>query len=212
MKILFFGDSITDAFRNRDHQVYHYYAKLGSGYVNQVASELLFEDPTKYEVFNLGISGNRSVDLYARVSRDVWAYEPDVVSILVGVNDVWHKQSGNGVELERYRQIYKMLIEDTIKNLPNAKIMILEPFILEGTETITKKDWIFEDVYKYASVAKEVANEFNLTFVPLQSVFNEKIKKYDAKYYSVDGVHPTLSGATVIAKEWIKAFKKDIEK
>ena len=131
MKILMFGDSITDAHRERDcdGSVFSY----GNGYVFNVAGELLSENPLGYEIINRGISGHRITDLYARIKSDVWNFNPDVLSILIGVNDVWHEIAHkNGVELDRFEKVYRMLIEDTLKVLPNVKIMILEPFILKG--------------------------------------------------------------------------------
>ena len=211
MKILFFGDSITDAFRVRSEQVYHAYSMLGAGYVNQVAGALAYKNPAKYEFVNKGISGNRSVDLYERLNEDVLSCKPDVVSIYVGVNDVWHKQNGKGIEISEFRKTYKMLIEEVLKNLPNAKIIIVEPFVLNGQETLGK-DWLFKEVYEYAKVVKELASEYNFPFVSLQRAFNKRIKKYESKYFSVDGVHPTIAGASVIAKEWLKVFKKEIDK
>ena len=131
MKILFFGDSITDMARNRDMdgQAFGY----GVGFVNSVASTLKYENPEKYEIINRGISGHRIVDLYARIKADVWNHQPDVISILIGVNDVWHEiYGGNGVELHRFEKVYRMLIEDTQAHLPNAKIILCAPFVLHG--------------------------------------------------------------------------------
>ena len=81
---------------------------------------MLKDDPTKHEIFNRGISGNRVVDLYARIKSDVWNLKPDVLSILVGVNDVWHELDiANGVDIERYERIYGMMLEETLERLPN---------------------------------------------------------------------------------------------
>ena len=88
MKIVLFGDSITDMARNRD--VNAQVGEYGFGYPFFVAGELLSEDPKGYKIYNRGISGDRTVDLYARIKRDVWNIEPDVLSILIGINDIWH--------------------------------------------------------------------------------------------------------------------------
>jgi lysophospholipase L1-like esterase len=126
MKILFYGDSITDA--QRDRSVDHYLSSYGFGYPSFVAGELLSKNPEQYEIINRGISGNRIVDLYARIKADVWNLQPDVLSILVGVNDVWHEINyNNGVELERFDKIYRMMLDDTLKVLPNVKIILCEP-------------------------------------------------------------------------------------
>lgn len=210
MKIVMFGDSITDMRRERDcdGSVFSY----GNGYVFLTAGELLSESPIKYEIINRGISGHRVTDLYARIKSDVWNFNPDVLSILIGVNDVWHEIAHqNGVEIDRFEKVYKMLIEDTLKRLPNVKIMILEPFVLKGTETEAEYDK-FLAVKEYAKVAKRVAEEYNLIFVPLQDAFDKATKNYDSAYYLHDGVHPNVAGAKLISNAWIKAFKENIEK
>ena len=114
MKILFFGDSITDMGRNRGEcdDIWTY----GSGYPFLVASALYRQDPTKFQVINRGIAGNRIVDLYARVKADVWHEQPDILSVLVGVNDIWHEFDWqNGVEQDRFERMYEMLIDDYAK-------------------------------------------------------------------------------------------------
>ncbi len=209
MKILFLGDSITDAMRNREDAPL---SKYGCGYVRQIAGELLYENPIKYEIINRGISGERVVDLYARIKKDVWNFKPDVLNILVGVNEVWHEYFfQNGVDLERYEKVYSMLIEDTLKVLPNVKIILCEPFVLPGL--VPDKDWeTFKGVYEYAKVVKKIAEKYNLPFVALQ----DKLSEYAAKFGNVptihDGVHPDIAGATVIAKEWLKVFRNKIDK
>ena len=213
MKILFFGDSITEGRRERASQnstVAPY--GLGTGYVNPIASELIYNNPEKYKITNTGISGNRIVDMFQRIKVDCWNYEPDVISILCGVNDVWHELDfTNGVSPERYERIYRMMIEDTLQALPNAKIMILEPFIKEGPAT--KGRWEqFQIVYEYAKISKKIAEEFNLPFVPLQAKLDEYADKHGADLTFIDGVHPSVAGARVIANEWLKVFKEKIDK
>ena len=209
MKIVFFGDSITDMSRarNSDGKVESY----GDGYVFFVAGKLLSENPQKYEIINRGISGNRVVDLYARIKGDVWNQQPDVLSILIGVNDVWHElsENPNGVDLTRWEKVYRMLIEDTKERLPNTKIMILEPFVLHGRATdFNDKYEDFQQVKLYAAKAKEIAKDYGLTFVPLQEKFDKAAEKYGEQYYLYDGVHPDVAGAALIAGEWLKAFEK----
>ena len=216
MKILFFGDSITDAGRNRDGS--NHMSTLGWGFVRVIADRLLGDSPDKYEIVNRGISGNRVVDLYARIKSDAWNLQPDVISILIGVNDVWHEVTGgNGVELERFENVYRMLIADTKKALPNTKLILCEPFVLEGTATentaeIPDKYQRFCAVYEYAKVAKKLAEEFDLPFVALQEKLTEAAEKSKAEYYLADGVHPHIAGATLIADEWTKVFKENFEK
>ena len=206
MKILFFGDSITDMARSRDTdgQAYGY----GVGYVNSVGSTLKYENPEKYEIVNRGIGGHRIVDLYARIKVDVWNHKPDVISVLIGINDVWHEINyQNGVEIDRFEKVYRMLIEDTKKALPNAKIIINEPFVLRGSATEEHFDEFLE-VYKYAEIAARLAKEYDLYFLPLQKAFDEAAEKYGAETFLRDGVHPTVQGSVLIASEWIKLFNK----
>lgn len=216
MKILFFGDSITDAGRNRDGS--KHMSTLGWGFVRVIADRLIGTSPDKYEIINCGISGNRVVDLYARIKNDVWNLQPDIISILIGVNDVWHEvMRGNGVELNRFENVYRMLIKDTKKALPNTKIIICEPFFLEGTATenttdIPDKYQRFCEVYRYAKVAKQLAKEFGLPFVALQERLTKAAEKSKAEYYLADGVHPHIAGATLLADEWTKVFKENFEK
>ncbi len=208
MKILFFGDSITDMARSRDTdgQAFGY----GVGYVNSVASTLKYENPEAYEIINRGISGNRVVDLYARIKADVWNHNPDVISILIGINDIWHEIYGeNGVDLKRFERVYRMLIEDTQEQLPGVKFILCEPFVLKGSATEEKYEEFLE-VKKYALVVKKLAEEYDIPFVALQEKFDELAEKHGAEHYLYDGVHPDLAGGKLIAEEWLKAFRKMI--
>ena len=187
MKIVFFGDSITDMGRNRGEcdEIWTY----GSGYPMLVASHLYRKDPLQYQVVNRGIAGNRIVDLYARVKADVWNERPEVLSILVGVNDIWHEFDWqNGVEQE---------------------IVLCEPFILKASATAEKFDQ-FTEVYDYAKIVKRLAEKHGLYFLPLQEKFDEAAKAYGAEKYLYDGVHPGVAGATLIADAWLQLFESKI--
>ena len=206
MRILFFGDSITDMSRNRDADFA--FNSYGYGYSLFVAGELHFNAPQQYEIINRGIGGHRIVDLYARVKKDVWNLKPDVLSILIGVNDVWHELYGeNGVDIRRFDKMYRMLIEDTKKVLPNLKIIICEPFVLKESATEEKYEE-FLQVKEYAKAVKKIAKDYNLPFLPLQEKFDELAEKYGVQYYLSDGVHPSVAGAKLIANEWLQLFKK----
>ncbi|MBR3761385.1 MAG: SGNH/GDSL hydrolase family protein [Lachnospiraceae bacterium] len=208
--ILFQGDSITDAGRSREND-----ANTGVGYPTLVKGELTFEYSNHYIVYNRGISGNRVVDLYARIKEDIINLQPDVISILIGVNDVWHEINyRQGVEAEKYFKVYSMLIEEIKEALPNVKIMILEPFVLKGVNTEDTADcpdkWnLFRaEVKKRAAKAKEIAEKYGLIFVPLQDKFDEVSQASPDNYWLRDGVHPTTAGHELIKREWLKAFKK----
>ena len=203
MKILFQGDSITDAGRSRTDDVY-----IGTGYPLLVKSSLGLENPDKYEFFNRGISGNRIVDLYARIKADFINIKPDVMSILIGVNDVWHEFSDNpnGVDADKFFKIYSMLIEEIKEALPDVKIMILEPFVLKGSGTEGAYEQFRSEVEKRAAMAKKIAEKFGLPFIPLQAGFDEMSKNTDTSYWLADGVHPTPMGHEYIKREWLKEF------
>ncbi len=205
MLILFQGDSITDAGRSREDD-----GMLGYGYTRLVEAELGYEEPTKYEFLSRGVGGNRIVDLYARIKRDIIGLKPDVLSILIGVNDVWHEYSPispNGVDKDKFYKIYDMLIEEIKSELPDIKIMILEPFCLKGGATEKLWEEFSSGVKDRSIMAEKIAEKYNLPFIKLQDGFNELCKVREATYWLKDGVHPTAKGHEFIKNEWIKAFR-----
>ncbi len=204
MRILFQGDSITDAGRSRTEDWV-----LGRGYPLLVESSLGLDEPNQHEFLNRGISGNRIVDVYARIKCDIINLKPDVMSILIGVNDVWHElgDSPNGVDADKFFKIYSMLIEEVKEALPDIKIMILEPFVLEACSTTEHWEFFSSEVAKRASMAKRVAEKYNLPFIPLQEGFNALASKAPNSYWLGDGVHPTPKGHEFIKNQWLKAFK-----
>lgn len=203
-RILFQGDSITDAGRDRANDFFR-----GNGYPTIVSGRLGCDLPNEYEFLNRGISGNRVIDLLARVKRDAVNLSPDIISILIGINDVWHEVSErNGVSTEKYETYYNMYVKELREANPDIKIMILEPFVLKGGATEEKWDAFRSDTEEKAKAAKRVASDNGLTFVPLMDRFDDLAKKAPASYWLMDGVHPTAAGHTVIADEWIRAFKK----
>lgn len=173
--ILFQGDSITDAGRSREND-----ANTGVGYPTLVGGELGLKYPNQYKIYNRGISGNRIVDLYARIKVDIINLKPDIMSILIGVNDVWHEfGSQNGVDADKYYKVYSMLIEEVKEALPDVGIMIMEPFVLKASQTENTEEcpdkWnIFNaEVKKRAVKAKEIARKYDLPFISLQDKFDE---------------------------------------
>jgi len=205
--ILFQGDSITDCSRGQ--------VRYGCGYPRLVASQLGYEFPEEYIFKNRGNSGNRIVDVYARIKADIINLKPDYMSILIGVNDVWHEFiRANGVDADKFEKIYSLLIEEVKEALPEIKIMILEPFCLrasatENTEEEPDKWNVFSsEVKKRAERAKKVAEKYDLIFIPLQDKFDEAAKIAENTYWLEDGVHPTAMGHELIKREWIKAFEE----
>jgi len=212
-KILFQGDSITDVGRNRENPAAG--NGMGCGYPLLLKSRLYFDHPGEYECVNLGISGNRIVDIYARMKRDIVNIAPDVMSLLIGVNDVWHElgESPNGVDAEKFERVYDWLLKELAEALPGMKLIILEPFVLPGTATQTEgseERWqaFHREVPLRAQAAKRIAEKYGAAFVPLQNVLDEACKKAPPAYWLRDGVHPTEAGHELIAREWMKAFER----
>lgn len=206
MKILFLGDSITDMSRNRETEFF--YNSYGFAYPLFIEGELATKYPKQFEILNKGISGNRVVDLYSRIKIDCWNHKPDVVSIFIGVNDVWHglfEGIGNGVDIERFEKVYRMLIDDTKKALPCAKFILVAPFFLEGGATNERMDE-FVNIYKYADVVRKIANDYGFPIVDLQEKFTSLAKNNGASHYLYDGVHPTIAASKIIADEWLEVF------
>lgn len=203
-KILFQGDSITDCGRDREFD-----RSMGTGYATNVAQSLGYDYPGQYEFINRGIGGNRIVDVYARIKRDIINIVPDYMSLLIGVNDTWHEfDFQNGVETDKFEKIYDMLISEIKEALPNIKIIILEPYLMIGRATENKFNEFKADVLEKASVAKKIAAKHNLKFVPLQEKFDAMEKIVSEPYWTTDGVHPANPGHELIAREWIKAFEE----
>ena len=202
--ILFQGDSITDAGRETTEHLH-----LGLGYPTLVEAQLGFDYPNEYQFHNRGISGNRIVDVYARIKQDIINLKPDIMSILIGVNDVWHEVSyENGVDADKFYKIYSMLIEEVKAALPDIKIIIFEPFVLKGSATEEAIDVFGIEVKKRGEKAREIANNYNLKFVSLQDKFDAASKKAPNEYWLKDGVHPTRAGHELIKREWLKAFNE----
>ena len=210
MKIVLYGDSITDM--GRDRSSVFAGGAFGCGYSARVAGDLYCKDSGKYTVINKGISGNRSVDLYARLKEDVWNVQPDLISLLIGVNDVWHEIScGSGVDLSRFEKVYRAIIEETKERFPAMKFILMEPFVLKGAAT-EEKFAEFLKVKEYAAVVKKLAEEYDAYFLPLQEKMDAEAERLGAEYVLYDGVHPSVAGAKIIADEWLRLFYEKVDK
>jgi len=205
--ILFQGDSITDAGRERMKQHANASYSFGSGYAFLAASHILNENPTKdYSIFNRGVSGNKVFQLADRWQRDCFDLHPSVLSILVGVNDYWHTIDGNyDGTVEKYEQDYRQLLVLTRKMLPDVHLVIAEPFAVLGSSAVTEKWFPTFDAYRLA--AKKIAIEFGAVFIPYQAIFDEAKTIAPASYWTVDGVHPSMAGCSLMAEAWLKAVK-----
>lgn len=207
--ILFQGDSITDAHRDRESDQY-----AGNGYPTMIKGWLGYDAPGAYTFLNRGISGNRVVDLYARIKADIINLKPDWVSILIGVNDVWHEiDRQNGVAADKFERIYDMLLEEIRQALPDVKLMVLEPFVLPGTATESTAEaperWetFHREVALRAAASQRVAQKHHAGFVALQQRFDEVSVGTERGYWLMDGVHPTAMGHELIARAWREVFE-----
>lgn len=200
--ILFQGDSITDAGRNREEMAANHSGALGRGYAFLASGQLLYNHAGKdIKIYNKGISGNKVYQLAERWDKDCLELKPDVLSILIGVNDYWHKRNGkyDGTP-DVYRKDLTALLERTRKALPNVNFIICEPFAITGTTAVD--DTWFPDFTAYQTAAREIAGSFGATFIPFQSLFDKAQKKAPGGYWAADGVHPSIAGAQLMASAW----------
>ncbi len=200
VKLLFQGDSITDA--GRDKADFH---NLGNGYP-KFAAKFLKEKYSniEFEFIDLGISGNQTKDLVDRLQTDFIDINPDVISILIGINDVWHHADdrswiADDIFEERYRTVLV-----AIKNKTNAKIMILEPFLIP----VADKLFFREDLYRKIEIVRKLAREFADVYVPLDGLLNAAFIGDEPTSFAADGVHPTEKGANYIGKIYCEYFEK----
>ncbi len=207
--ILFQGDSITDCGRDRNND-----ANPGNGYPRLVKASLGYDCPNEYEFINRGISGNRIVDVYARIKADIINLKPDYLSIYIGVNDVWHELGHkNGVETPKFKKIYSMLLDEVKEACPDTKIFLIAPFVIKGGGTYNPDDTSYyeafvKDVAEKEQVVKELAKEYGLPCIELQPAFDEACKKAPDSYWTADGVHPTPMGHELIKRLWLETFEK----
>lgn len=205
-RILFQGDSITDCARCKDRGSL---CDIGQGYAVMVAGELGVRNPGEYEFINRGVSGNRVGEVYARIKKDILDLKPDIISILIGINDVWQEiMLQTATKADDFEKVYSMLIEDTLKALPGIEFILMEPFVLPGTTTVEKWERFEKETDKKGKTVKKLAKKYNTKFVPLQERFTELCNVYGPEYWLGDGVHPTVAGHGIIKQEWLKVFDK----
>ncbi|GIP00448.1 lipase [Paenibacillus lautus] len=205
--ILFQGDSITDGNWGRDQDLNHI---LGHGYVYLIAAQLGFEFAHSQPKFiNRGISGNRVSDLYARWNEDAFSLRPDLISILVGVNDaasIIHGRPQGATD--RFERMYRQLLSETREVLPETGLVLCEPFVLKTGATTNEWDQWRSKIDEYSSILRQLTGEYNTLFVPLQEVFNQAAQNVTSQYWLWDGVHPTAAGHQLITREWLKIVQQ----
>ena len=205
--ILFQGDSITDWGRDKKQMDPNNFGALGSGYVMPTAGSLLYKHADKkLQIYNKGISGNKVFQLAERWDADCLNLKPNVLSIMIGVNDFWHTLTNgyNGTS-KVYADDFRKLLDRTKKVLPDVKLIIGEPFALKGVKSVDEKWYPVFDEYRAAS--KQIADEFGAFFIPYQSIFDKALEIAPAPYWNLDGVHPSVAGANLMSHAWLETIK-----
>ena len=197
MKILFQGDSITDA--GRDYSDIH---NLGNGYPKYAAENIVEAFPdVNFEFVNLGISGNQTKDLVARLEKDFVEIQPDLVSIMIGVNDTWHHAADRSwISSEQFEENYRTVLE-AIKTRTNAKILIIEPFLVP----VEDKLFFREDLDPKIQIIRKLAREYADAYLPIDGLLAAAYLGVEPTEYAADGVHPTEEGARFIADYYLEA-------
>ncbi len=209
MVFLFQGDSITDGNRGRNSDPNHI---MGHGYAFSIASRLGADHPEKGLVFyNRGISGNKVSDLAARWQTDTLDLKPDVLSILVGVNDVGALiRSGSFEQPDHFEETYRQILDQAQKQFPSVLLVLCEPFTLPVGKVKEKWDVWEREIKKRREIVRNLANAYDAVFVEFQDVINQACRKAPAEYWIWDGVHPTVPCHELLAREWIRQVGKRI--
>ncbi len=205
--VLFQGDSITDAGREKERELPNNTRSLGSGYAFLAASRLMNELPEKeLVIYNRGISGNKVYQLAERWEKDCLSLNPNLLSILIGVNDYWHMRNGNyDGTVQVYENDFRSLLQLTKEKLPEVTLVICQPFAVQNTSAVDET-WV-TPMKEYQAAARKMADEFDAIWVPFQEVFDEAIKHAPATYWTADGVHPSMAGAQLMAEAWLKSVE-----
>ena len=212
-KILFQGDSLTDA--RRDKEGNDPQMRLGNGYVNLAAAWLSCRNP-KIHVMNRGVNGNRIMDLYARWIEDTLNVDFDLLSILCGVNDVGFQMRMNrGADEEKFAFIYDRMLYEVRKEKPEAEIVLCEPFLFRlkpeetesGIDIMENWDEWYSRIRKRSGIIRKLSEKYGALLVPSMELFEKACLRAPAGHWSSDGVHLTLAGNALLAEEWIRCVK-----
>ena len=201
--ILFQGDSITNAFRKPEEVCNAY--QLGAGYAMIVASQLLATRPSDTLRFtNRGVSGEGVKELASRWQVDCLDLRPDVLSLLVGVNDADVTHESPATPLGEYERGYRELLARTLAALPSVRLVLLEPFVLQYGAV---RERALADIAARGEIVRRLAVESGAIFVPLQAAFADALKRAPVEYWSFDGIHPNAQGHWLIAEAWLRAMQ-----
>jgi len=206
--VLFQGDSITDAGRNRDliepgHN--NHPAAYGHGYVGHAAATLLARHPG-ITVHNRGVAGDRVTYLAERWEHDALNLQPTLICILIGINDTWHGTAkgtpDNGTTLEQYDTVFRALLDQTREKLPGVKLVIGEPFTLQSGAVLELP--FHPEIDERRALAKKIAQDYDAVWVPFQEMFDDLSTQTEPRYWAGDGVHPTAAGHAKMAELWLE--------
>jgi len=199
-RILFQGDSITDGNRGRNTDPNHI---LGHGYQFIIAAKYGAELAERRLVFlNRGISGNRVSDLARRWQTDTLDLKPDLLSILIGINDL-----GHGVTAEDYERQYDQLLAETVKALPQVRLVLGEPFGLPVAGKTNHWEQARANLAVRQAIVAKLGAKYHAPVVPFQKMFDAALQRAPADYWIWDGVHPTYPGHQLMAEEWIRTVR-----
>lgn len=199
-RILFQGDSITYA--NRIKMIK---SSLGVGYCSMIGKYIKNNYGEKITCLNKGIYGDTTTRLKKRWIRDSIEINPDILSILIGVNDCWRRYDrGIVTTIEQFTENYDYILKQSVESNENLSLVILSPFLIPLSRR--QEEW-FEDLNPKIKVVEELANKYNAIYIPLNDIFKEIVSNgVNARTLTRDGVHPTQKGHKIIAKTWIKAM------
>lgn len=209
MRILFQGDSITDA--GRDKEVQEPNSGLGDGYVNMIFDKLKISYPD-IEVLNRGVYGNKTTDMYARWKEDTLNIKYDILSVLCGINDIgFERRLHTGNDLEKYEFVYDRMLYEAKKFNPNAKFVLVAPFLFKvyHYDKLWKydiyEDWDLwcDDIEKEGEVVEKLSKKYNALYVPAFDNFKKVCQKYGWEKYTVDGIHLNSDGNILLAQQWL---------
>lgn len=207
--VLLQGDSITDWGREGGAlmEMFPDGGELGKGYAYRAAKlyELMFPE-NQVKFVNRGVSGNQCKDLLDRYEKDFLEVKPDYVSIMIGINDTWRRYDSDFVTTKEQFEEYMTLLLTKIKNdLPDTKIMLIEPFLLP---TDPEKEVFWEDLGPKIEVVRRLAAKYADVYLPMNGIWtNCLIKKVPTGKISEDGVHLADYGCALMAREYLKAWE-----
>jgi lysophospholipase L1-like esterase len=203
LTVLFQGDSITDGNRTRNTDWNHV---MGHGYACNIAGRLWYDYPSKgFHFFNRGISGNRITHLSDRWQTDTFDLKPDVLSILVGINDSAAFIKGDATcAPDLFETNYRSVLKQTIERLPAIKLALCEPFILPVGKVKDSWEVYKKDVNTRQAIVKRLALEFRAVHVPFQAAFDAALAKAPADYWIWDGIHPMPAGHELMTRFWLE--------